>query len=242
MPDPSPKPGQTVVRVAAGGMNFADLMTTKGGYPGTPPPPFIVGREFSGIEENSGRRVMGYAQWSAFAEKTCRLFNLLWPVPDRWSDEASCSFSGELLHGVPGILAGRDDRASAKQAESVACLIHAVAGGVGHCRGTDRAVARHRDVRHIVVGREAGASEGTRVAARHQLQAARLRRDGSQSDTRRRRGCGLRNARRRAYGEEPALPARLRTRHSIRNRDRTSSRSSICARCTRSRRASRGCG
>ena len=32
------KPGQTIVKVAAGGMNFADLMTTKGGYPGTPPP------------------------------------------------------------------------------------------------------------------------------------------------------------------------------------------------------------
>jgi len=58
-PEPSAKPGQTIVKVAAGGMNFADLMTTKGGYPGTPPPPLIAGREFSGIEEVSGRRVMG---------------------------------------------------------------------------------------------------------------------------------------------------------------------------------------
>ena len=70
VPEPTPKAGQTVVRVAAGGMNFADLMTTKGGYPGTPQPPLIAGREFAGVEEVSGRRVMGYAQWAAFAEKT----------------------------------------------------------------------------------------------------------------------------------------------------------------------------
>src|SRR5437763_1318100 len=85
--DPDPKPGQTLVRVRAGGLNFADVMTTKGGYPGTPPPPMIVGREFSGVEENSGRRVMGYAQWAAFAERTPAYSNMLWPVPDHWSDE-----------------------------------------------------------------------------------------------------------------------------------------------------------
>ncbi len=37
------KPGQTLVRVAAGGLNFADFMTTQGGYPGTPAPPLIAG-------------------------------------------------------------------------------------------------------------------------------------------------------------------------------------------------------
>src|SRR2546423_13749357 len=79
------KSGQTLVRVGAGGLNFADVMTTKGGYPGTPPPPLVVGREFAGVEESSGRRVMGYAQWGAFAEKTAAYSNLLWPVPDSWS-------------------------------------------------------------------------------------------------------------------------------------------------------------
>ena len=95
-PDPVAKPGQTIVRVGAGGLNFADFMTTKGGYPGTPPPPLIAGREFAGVEvitnESTGRRVMGYAQWGAFAEKTAAYSNMIWPVPDSWTDEQAAAF------------------------------------------------------------------------------------------------------------------------------------------------------
>ena len=96
-PEPTPKPGQTLVRVTAGGLNFADLMTTKGGYPGTPPPPLVVGREFAGIElaangESTGRRVMGYAQWAAFAEKTSAPAHMIWAVPDHWTDEQAAAF------------------------------------------------------------------------------------------------------------------------------------------------------
>ena len=42
MPDPTVKTGQTLVQVHAGGVNFADIMTMKGGYPGTPAPPLIA--------------------------------------------------------------------------------------------------------------------------------------------------------------------------------------------------------
>jgi NADPH2:quinone reductase len=91
-PEPSPKASQTLVRVGAGGLNFADVMTTKGGYPGTPPPPLVVGREFAGVEESSGRRVMGYAQWAAFAEKTSAYSNMVWTVPDHWTDEQAAAF------------------------------------------------------------------------------------------------------------------------------------------------------
>jgi NADPH:quinone reductase len=91
-PEPTPKPGQTLIRVVAGGLNFADFITARGGYPGTPPPPLIAGREFSGVEENTGRRVMGYTQWAAFAEKTAAHSNLLWPVPDHWTEEQAAAF------------------------------------------------------------------------------------------------------------------------------------------------------
>lgn len=129
-PEPTPKAGQKLVQVKAGGLNFADLMTTKGGYPGTPPAPLIAGREFSGVEQNGGPRVMGYTQWAAFAEKTAANSNMLWPVPDQWSDEQAAAFpvnyfTAYLLYWQAGMTqpppSGRTHRV----------LIHAVAGGVG---------------------------------------------------------------------------------------------------------------
>src|ERR1700745_1925142 len=90
--EPALKAGQTLVLVAAGGLNFADFMTAQGGYPGTPAPPLIAGREFAGVEQSSGRRVMGYIQWGAFAERVAAYSNLLWPVPEHWTDEQAAAF------------------------------------------------------------------------------------------------------------------------------------------------------
>jgi NADPH:quinone reductase len=130
MPEPSAKPGQTLVRVAAGGLNFADVMTMQGGYPGTPPPPLIAGREFSGLEESSGRRVMGYMQWGAFAEKVAAYSNMNWPVPDHWTDEQGAAFPVNFFTAYLGYWqAGMTQPAPAGRTHRA--LIHAVAGGVG---------------------------------------------------------------------------------------------------------------
>src|ERR1700752_3478299 len=141
-PNPSLKPGQSLVRVAAGGLNFADFMTAKGGYPGTPPPPLVAGREFAGVEESSGRRVMGYAQWAAFAEKTAAYSNLLWPIPDRWTEEQAAAFpvnyftaylgywqAGMTPTPAPG--GGAPGAGVVRTGKVPRVLIHAVAGGVG---------------------------------------------------------------------------------------------------------------
>ena len=130
VPEPTLKPGETLVRVSVGGMNFADLMTTRGGYPGTPAPPLVVGREFAGVEEKSGRRVMGYAQWAAFAEKTSAYSNMLWTVPEQWSDEQAAAFPVNYFTAYLGYWqAGMTQPAAAGKTHRV--LIHAVAGGVG---------------------------------------------------------------------------------------------------------------
>jgi len=129
-PDPAPKPGQTLVRVSAGGLNFADFMTAQGGYPGTPPPPLVAGREFSGVDEATGRRVMGYTQWAAFAEKVAAYPSMLWPVPERWSDEQAAAFPVNYFTAYLGYWqAGMTFPAAAGKTHRV--LIHAVAGGVG---------------------------------------------------------------------------------------------------------------
>jgi NADPH:quinone reductase len=138
--EPDLKPGQTLVRVAAGGLNFADFMTTQGGYPGTPPPPLIAGREFSGVEESSKRRVMGYIQWGAFAEKVAAYSNMLWPIPEHWSDEQAAAFPVNYFTAYLGYwqagmtsqpMWGQQPSAVQPSEAPRRVLIHAVAGGVG---------------------------------------------------------------------------------------------------------------
>lgn len=141
--EPTAKSGQTIVRVSAGGLNFADVMTTHGGYPGTPAPPLVAGREFAGVEESTGQRVMGYAQWAAFAEKTAAYANMLWPVPDHWSDEQAAAFpvnyfTAYLAYWQAGMTPNPSPDGGAPLLAGIArsgkvprVLIHAVAGGVG---------------------------------------------------------------------------------------------------------------
>lgn len=130
VPEPTSKSQQEIVRVRAGGLNFADFMTSKGGYPGTPPPPLIAGREFAGVEESSGRRVMGYMQWGAFAEKAAAYPSLVWAIPEKWTDEQAAAFpvnyfTAYLGYWQAGMTHPRADGGTHR------VLIHAVAGGVG---------------------------------------------------------------------------------------------------------------
>lgn len=128
--EPQVKAGQNLVRVSAGGLNFADFMTSKGGYPGTPPPPLVAGREFAGVEESTGRRVMGYAQWGAFAERVAAYQNMLWPVPERWSFEQAAAFPVNFFTAYLGYWqSGMTQPPPTGRTYRV--LIHAVAGGVG---------------------------------------------------------------------------------------------------------------
>jgi NADPH2:quinone reductase len=120
-------PEQVIVKVEAGGLNFADLLTARGGYAGTPKPPLVAGREFAGVEQRTGRRVMGYTQWAAFADSTAAYPSLLWPVPERWSAEEAAAFPVNFFTAYFAYWkAGLVDKPAGTRV-----LIHAVAGGVG---------------------------------------------------------------------------------------------------------------
>jgi NADPH:quinone reductase len=137
VPDPSPAADQVVVHVDAVGINFADVVGSMGKYPGSPKPPYIVGREFAGTVDGTGERVMGYTQYGACAEKVAVDRNMIWPQPKDWSSEISAAFpvnyfTAWLLYWKAGLIAninpsepfpviGRKPRV----------LIHAVGGGVG---------------------------------------------------------------------------------------------------------------
>jgi NADPH2:quinone reductase len=120
--------GREMVEVKAAGVNFADLLTAKGGYSGTPDPPFVAGREFSGVGPSTEKLVMGYTQWGAFAEQVAANPELVWPVPAGWSAEEGAAFpvnyfTAYLAYWKAGLLG--------KTATPARVLIHAVAGGVG---------------------------------------------------------------------------------------------------------------
>jgi len=127
VPEPVPSSGEELVKVKAGGLNFADTMAASGGYPGTPKPPLVAGREFCGVRVSNGERAMGYTQWGAFAEGVSARSALLWPVPTGWSAEEGAAFpvnffTAYFAYWKAGLVPhGKDARV----------LIHAVAGGVG---------------------------------------------------------------------------------------------------------------
>jgi NADPH:quinone reductase len=128
VPEPQPGPNQALVEVKAGGVNFADVITSSGGYPGLPNPPFIAGREFAGRRTNTGERVMGYAQLGAYAERFAAPSALLWPVPPAWTDVEAAAFpvnyfTAYFAYWKAGLLDNHGSRPKV--------LIHAVAGGVG---------------------------------------------------------------------------------------------------------------
>src|SRR5438309_957590 len=130
VPQPVPAEGEVLVQVQAAGVNFADIMTAQRSYPGTPPAPLVAGREFAGTIVGTGERVMGYAQWGAFAEFIAAPRQLLWPQPMGWSPEEAAAFpvnyfTAYLAYWKASLL----DEATSDVRPRV--LIHAAAGGVG---------------------------------------------------------------------------------------------------------------
>ena len=125
--EPRANAGEELVLVEAGGLNFADTMTMRGGYPGTPKPPLVAGREFCGKRVSNGERVMGYTQWGAFGEMVAARTSLLWPVPQGWTAEEGAAFpvnffTAYLAYWKAGLL---------EHSSGARVLIHAAAGGVG---------------------------------------------------------------------------------------------------------------
>src|SRR5437879_11168865 len=135
VPDSQPGPKEVLVRVEAAGVNFADVLTASGGYPGLPKPPLIAGREFAGVREDTDQRVMGYTQWGAFAQKVAARPELLWPIPEGWSVAEAAAFpvnyftahfaywKAELIQPPERHLA---DRKSTRLNSSHRCISYAV--------------------------------------------------------------------------------------------------------------------
>ncbi len=69
MPKPRPGAGEVLIRVAAAGLNHADLLQAQGRYPPPPGAPDILGMEVSGVIESLGP---GVRDWKA-GDAVCAL-------------------------------------------------------------------------------------------------------------------------------------------------------------------------
>ncbi len=134
VPDPISKPDRVVVNIEAAGVNFADISSSMGKYPGVKVP-YIAGREFAGTVEGTGERVMGYTQMGAFAQKIAIPRAFIWPQPDGWTSVQSAAFpvnffTAYLVYWKAGLTSDAFEPAAPSKSPRRA-LIHAVAGGVG---------------------------------------------------------------------------------------------------------------
>jgi NADPH:quinone reductase len=146
---PVPGPGEYLVRVGAAGINFADVMQTRGTYGGGPRPPYAAGFEAAGeivgvgpeVEDAfpAGTHVIG-ASLGAFAEYVVMPATGALPVPSGWS---AAEALGLVLNWATA-LAALKPLGELRPGETV--LVHAAAGGVGQAAVR---LARHYGARVI---------------------------------------------------------------------------------------------
>jgi len=137
VPNPSPGPGQVLVRVKAIGVNPVEVYIRSGAYARKPTLPYTPGTDAGGSVDAVGPGVTGvkkgdrvYAHGTAagyggYAESTVCDGSQVHPLPDR------LSFAQGAAMGVPYGTAWRAlfFRAQARPGETV--LIHGASGGVG---------------------------------------------------------------------------------------------------------------
>lgn len=124
LPEPSPGPEETLVRISRTGVNYADTHATRDDYLAAQELPLIPGSEFVGLTPD-GRRVAAVVANGAYAEAIAVNEAALVPIPDEVEDEQA---AGLLLQGLTadGIL-----RVSANLQPGETVVINAAAGGTG---------------------------------------------------------------------------------------------------------------
>jgi NADPH2:quinone reductase len=166
VPDPTPKPGEAVVRVEAAGVNFIDVYHRTGLY--KLPLPATLGREGAGTVESvapdvrtiaPGQRVAwGFAE-GGYAERAAIPAAKLVRLPDTVSsrDAAASMLQGMTAHYLA------TSTYPLKPGDT--CLVHAAAGGVGlllcqiaKMRGA-RVLATAGTAEKVALARGAGADE-----------------------------------------------------------------------------------
>ena len=153
--DPVPGPDEVLVRVAAIGLNFADLFVRAGVYPRTPSPPFVPGMEVSGTVEAAGpqaagimpgQRVVAVPIFGGHAEKVVCPASRTFPIPEGADLLEAAAMPVAFLTAHHALDQGR-----VEAGERV--VVTAAAGGVGTAL---LQVARLRGARSLALVGSAG--------------------------------------------------------------------------------------
>ncbi len=129
-----PGPGEVQVRIAAVGLNFADIFACLGLYSATPKGSFIPGLEAAGTIVaigpetqgwHIGDRVMVLTRFGGYADAINVPAATLWPVPADWSFAQAAAYPVQALTAWYGI-----ERLGNARKDSIV-LVQSAAGGVG---------------------------------------------------------------------------------------------------------------
>ncbi|MBW4975296.1 NADPH:quinone oxidoreductase family protein [Roseovarius mucosus] len=166
MPRPTPGPGEIRVRIAACGLNFADLLMIKGAYQDTPEPPFTLGMEVAGTVDAlgpgtdgpaPGTRIAVFGGQGGLADYGCFPAARAVPLPDAMSFADAAAF--QVAYGTSHV--ALDHKARLQPGETL--LVLGAAGGVGLTaveigkQMGARVIACARGADKLAVAQEAGA-------------------------------------------------------------------------------------
>jgi NADPH2:quinone reductase len=173
VPAPTAGPGQVVIDVHAAGVNFPDVLLTKGIYQFKPTPPFSPGGEAAGIVSAIGSgvtsvavgdRVAATMLYGAFAEQVAVPEFAITKLPDNVGFEVGAATLLTYATTYHALV----DRAALKAGETL--LVLGAAGGVGIAAVEigallgARVIAAASSDEKLAFCREHGASEGINYA------------------------------------------------------------------------------
>lgn len=166
IPLPAPGPGEVRLRIAACGLNFADLLMMEGRYQERPALPVTMGMELAGTVEAvgdgvtspaPGTRVAVFAGGGGLAEYGCFPASRCLPLPDSMSFTDAAAM--QIAYGTSHL--ALDHKARLQPGETL--LVLGAAGGVGLTaveigkRMGARVIACARGADKLAVAKAAGA-------------------------------------------------------------------------------------
>ena len=131
---PEPKDNQVQIKTHFAGINFAEIMTRMGLYPGAPKPPSPIGGEASGVIEkigsnvtgfNKGDAVMAFAPFNSYSSHINIDQNMLFNLPENFTMQQGAAFPVIYLTAYMMMF----NLGNFQKDETI--LIHGVGGGVG---------------------------------------------------------------------------------------------------------------